>query len=202
MDRVYLMVLAMLAFAVPAYFVTRVKLSMGEKGEPQTYYDAVAYMRASSEAAATHIHKQVLKMGLAWVLICAPLLSYFPGSGLDFKRYGVILLGCLLLGIILSATSYSKLKNFKSVEITMEDKLDYYQGFKYPIEKKMESARQEVKKINSSLLWLIVVEAFVLLLFQLPAAWASGFRIGWYIVFLVVFGVLILFIYLGTIFAN
>ncbi len=47
MDRVYLMVLAMLAFAVPAYFVTRVKLSMGEKGEPQTYYDAVAYMRAS-----------------------------------------------------------------------------------------------------------------------------------------------------------
>lgn len=200
MERAVLMVLAMVAFAVPAYFATRQKLASGAKGETSYVSSYAALFDANMEAAQSYIHRLLLRMGWAWVLLCAPLLSYLPGSRFDFKRYAVILLGCILLGLILSAVTHQKRKDFKSVEVTAEDQLDYYLGSTYGIERKMEEAKQGVKKINAALLRLILFEALILLLFQLLAAWASGFTTTWYVVFLVVFFLLVLFMYLMIVF--
>lgn len=124
--------LAVLAFGLSAFFATRLRLTMGGKGGTRYVSSWFEISQLKSKAARTHVNRTVLKMGWVWVLICAPLMTYIPKSGLnlnnyrailldfDWKIYIAFLLGCVLLGIILGAVAYHEIESFDSVEINAE----------------------------------------------------------------------------------
>ena len=201
--------LAILAFGVPAFFVTRLRLGLGDKGGTR-YASSYGEISAwKSQAARGYVNRLLLKMGWAWVLICAPLLAYQAESGLDLKIYGGVLAGCLFLGIILSAVTYNQVESFSSVDVEeeglelppagelvkmmrdagvspkeMEDLIvGARRASRVNAQKAaLEKAQEPLRRSNRLTFGLVFVAAALIPVVQLLATWGSGLSTLWYVV--------------------
>lgn len=153
----YQMLLAGLAFALPALAFTRLRLTASAGGPA---YGHPAYIRyARAQASAAHLKGILLKIGWSWVLLCAPLLTYLGGA-FDLRRYTVILLGCTLFGLVLSAVSNHVIESFPGVNARAL--------------RASEKAHAAVQQGNFEIITLIVFEACLVPVLQYPAIWAVG----------------------------
>jgi hypothetical protein len=214
--------IATLAFGLSATLATRLGLGFGKQGTPQQVSSWFEKMQLETRAARGYINRLLLRMGWAWVLLCAPLLAYERDAGLVFKRYAVALLGCLLLGSILSAMTYNQVKNFKSIRIDneevqrraadslmdkireggyeaeelerayLEEKQDAYVKAQ---EAALAKARSPLLRSNDKIFMFVFSATLLIPLLYVLAVLASGFSLAGYIALIAVLAVLILFVY-------
>jgi hypothetical protein len=223
MNNYMQLTLAILAFGVPAFFVTRLRLGLGEKGGTRYASSYAEIAELKSQAARGYVNRLLLKMGWAWVLICAPLLAYQAEGGLDLKIYGGIVAGCLFLGIILSAVTYNQIETFSSVDVEeeeldlppagelvkmmrdagvsakeMEDLIDGARRVSRVNAQKaaLEKAQEPLRRSNRLTFGLVFAAAALIPLVYLLASWGSGLATVWYVVLVVasLFGILITYV--------
>ena len=175
-------ILVIPAFGLPAYVATRLRLTARKAGGGRrTVSSWLELSRLKTKAVQAYTNRLLLKMVWAWALLCAPLLSYSSETGLDFKMYGVVFLGCALLGIILSAVTYNQIEKFDEADFSGLQGLDLdqlstreKQFLADHFETSTQAARAAVQKSNRITLALVIFESSLVPLLQYPAAWASG----------------------------
>jgi hypothetical protein len=216
--------LALLAFGVSAFLATRLRLGVGEKGGTRYASDWFQLSQMKTEAARGYINRLLRRMGWVWVLICAPLLAYRPEGGLDLKVYGGILAGCLMLGIILSAVTYSQVENFESVDVDGDvdqetarlllSRLEAGGNSPQEVEQAytqirdslranaqkaaVEKARGPLRRSNRITLALVVAATALIPVVNRLAAWGSGLGTTGYVVLVVASVFVLLIVYVFT----
>lgn len=221
MNNLTQIIIAAVAFGLAAFFATRLRLGFSAKGEAR-HVSEREYYRMKTEAGSKLLNRQLGRMGIVWLLVCAPVLAYQPGGGFDFKIFGVALLGCLLLGIILSIVAHTQMDAFKPIDIDLEwidrragDHLlflvnlgrytpqeieeEYLKYKQTAIEEAQNEARrkaQEPLSRGNYVIAVFVIVAVLLVPLLLPLGiWASALTLVWFLVFVIAIALLDIFLY-------
>lgn len=215
MDLALRIFLATLVFALSAYFAARLRLSLSKKGEDR-YVDPGQYYSIQLGTARTYINGLLFKMFWGWIA-CALILSLVP------KEISVVILGCLFLGIILSAVSYDKVRSFKPVELDSDEinreaadqlisQLGYlseenkeayereWQGALRASQEKatreaLEKANRPMRRSNEIIIMAVVLASFMIPVLAFMAKWAGSISTSGFIILIVVMAVVNLIAY-------